>query len=100
MPANRFVYLTEAVEEAREAYAWYAERDPEVAERFLVELQRARESVTARPRGWTPYYHGTRCFQFRKFPYALVYVEQGDQLVGLAVCHLHRRPGYWKDRHD
>ncbi|UUO05006.1 hypothetical protein M4951_16630 [Blastopirellula sp. J2-11] len=46
------------------------------------------------PQSWTPYFHGTRCFPFRKFPYGLIYVELPDNIVGLAICHFRRRPGY------
>jgi hypothetical protein len=30
----------------------------------------------------------------------LVYVERGDRIIGIAVAHLHRRPGYWRTRLD
>lgn len=34
----------------------------------------------------------------RKFPYALVYALGVEQVFVLAVAHLHRSPGYWRDR--
>lgn len=98
MPRLPFEYHPDAVAETYAAYHWYAERSPQAAERFWEELQRARTQVSHRPQGWTPYFHGTRCFQFRNFPYGLVYVELSDKIVALAVCHFSRRPGYWRDR--
>ena len=93
-----FEYHTEAIAESRAAYRWYAEQSVDAAERFWRELVRARESVQLNPKTWTPYYAGTRVFQLRKFPYGLVYLEHEDLIVGVAVCHLHRKPGYWLDR--
>ncbi|UUO06952.1 type II toxin-antitoxin system RelE/ParE family toxin [Blastopirellula sp. J2-11] len=93
-----FEYHPAAMEKSIAAYQWYAQQSVSAAERFWNELVRARTLISQRPQGWTPYYHGTRCFQFRKFPYGLVYLELPDKIVGLAVCHLSRRPGYWKVR--
>jgi hypothetical protein len=31
-------------------------------------------------------------------PYAVIYREDADEIVVLAVMHLHRRPDYWTDR--
>ena len=50
------------------------------------------------PRSWTPYLHGTRYFKLDAFPYALVYIERSDKVIGVAVAHLRRRPGYWRSR--
>ncbi|WP_040352842.1 type II toxin-antitoxin system RelE/ParE family toxin [Blastopirellula marina] len=98
MPRLPFEYHVDAIAEASAAYQWYADRSSQAAERFWAELQRARKLVTERPQSWTPYLHGTRCFPLRKFPYGLGYVELPDKIVGLAVCHFRRRPGYWRDR--
>lgn len=98
MTSLLFEYHPEAIFEAHQAYHWYEERSEDASDRFWKELLRARKLVTERPLGWTPYYHGTRVFQFRRFPYGLVYLQHSDKLIGLAVCHFHRRAGYWKDR--
>lgn len=46
-----------------------------------------------------------RCFEgdlrkcrFDVFPYALVFRIRGDELQVIAVMHMSRRPGYWKER--
>jgi hypothetical protein len=28
----------------------------------------------------------------------LVYIERGEKIIGIAVAHLKRRPGYWRKR--
>ncbi len=40
---------------------------------------------------------GVRRLGLRTFPYHLVYVED-PRLVIVAVAHMSRRPGYWRQR--
>ncbi|MEM9351473.1 MAG: type II toxin-antitoxin system RelE/ParE family toxin [Planctomycetota bacterium] len=94
----KFEYHSEAIIEAHEAYHWYASKSEEVADRFWLRLQSRRIAVTRNPAVWTPYLRGTRCVLLRPFPYGLVFVERADTIVGVAVAHLHRRPGYWRGR--
>jgi toxin ParE1/3/4 len=98
MPTRSFEYHVDALAEAIEAFQWYDKRSPAAAERFWLELRRARTLVTKRPETWGPYLHGTRCFRLNRLPYGLVYVEDGDRIIGVAVAHLKRRAGYWRER--
>jgi len=41
----------------------------------------------------------TRRCRTKRFPYGLIYRCKGDEILIVAVAHLHRRPGYWHDRH-
>jgi hypothetical protein len=90
----RFEFHHEAVLDSLEAAKWYADRSIGAAEKFKTELRRAEDSVTRHPISWAPYLHGTRCFKLARFPFALVYIERDDRVVGIAVAHLKRRPGY------
>jgi hypothetical protein len=98
MPNQVFEYHPEAVIEAHEAYHWYDEHSETAADGFWNEPRSAKQIVTQQPQTWATYLHGTRCFKFDSYPYALVYVERSDRIVGVAVAHLHRRPGYWRQR--
>lgn len=95
---RNFEYHPAAIVEAAEAYEWYGERSSQASENFWSELIRARALVADQPDLWPPYFHGTRVFRFRNFPYGLVYVRQDSLIIGLAVAHLRRRPGYWRQR--
>jgi hypothetical protein len=33
-----------------------------------------------------------------RFPYGVLYREEGEQIQILAVMNLNQKPGYWKDR--
>jgi hypothetical protein len=95
---RRFEFHPEAMIEARAAAEWYAERGMTASFDFKQELYRAENLVTERPESWSPYLHGTRCLPLKRFPYGLVYVDRGDRLIGIAVAHFKRKPGYWRQR--
>lgn len=97
-PGHSFKYYRDAIIEAWEAFDWYNQRSPRAAEQFWNELERSRRLVLQRPEGWNPYLFGTRCIRLRKFPYAIIFATTDTTIVGLAVAHLHRRAGYWRER--
>jgi hypothetical protein len=66
--------------------------------KFKKELRQAERLVKQHPEEWMTYLHGTRCYLFDRFPFALVYIERGEKIIGIAVAHLKRRPGYWRKR--
>ena len=41
---------------------------------------------------------GFRRRLLRRFPYGILYKEEESQIVIVAVMHLQRRPGYWRNR--
>jgi plasmid stabilization system protein ParE len=98
MSNHEFEYHPEAILEAWEAFHWYADRSETAADNFWEELRAARQAVARKPETWSPYLHGTRCFSLQRFPYGLVYLERGDRIIGIAVAHFKRRPGYWRKR--
>src|SRR2546423_501247 len=100
MHSHEFEYLGDAIFESHRAFHWYAERSQRAADRFWEELRNARLQVSDIPSAWNFYLHGTRSYRLSGFPYALVYIERPDRIIGIAVAHLHRRPGYWRHRID
>lgn len=98
MSGRNFEYHPEAIKEAWDAYHWYEERSDSAAENFWQGLRRARLFVTKHPQAGSPYLHGTRYQRLKRFPYGLIYIQRDDLIVGVAVAHLKRRPGYWRER--
>ena len=95
---NKFEFHAAAILEIREAIFWYQARNPDAAHQFRNEVKRAEKMVSTRPHVWPDYLHGTKRYVLHKFPFSLIYMSHEDSLVGLAVAHSRRRPGYWKDR--
>ena len=88
----------EAVEEARSARIWYADRSPSAASAFLQELDDAITRVKGAPGIGVRYLYGTQRYLFRRFPFSMVYRERDGQIQVIAFAHAKRRPGYWKAR--
>jgi plasmid stabilization system protein ParE len=88
----------EALAELVGAMDWYGVRSERAKTAFLDEFERAVLRMREAPLRWPSYREGTRKVRMRRFPFALVYRVGLDEVQVLAVAHLHRRPGYWRNR--
>lgn len=87
-----------ALDEANAATAWYAERDPVVAEAFAAELKAALERIRQAPQRWPADVASTQRVLLRRFPFKVVYSCTHDRVLIVAVAHARRRPAYWTGR--
>jgi plasmid stabilization system protein ParE len=94
-----FDFHPEAEAEFLEAIAFYEESEPALGEEFALEVYAAVRNILSYPKAW-PVLEGEvrRCLTNR-FPYGILYSVEPGRVYILAVMHLHRRPGYWKQRH-
>ncbi len=82
----------------RGAMRWYREHNPDAAEAFLTELERALLRIAEAPQRWPVVDVNRRRFVLRRFPFSILYRLTSSQVEVLAVAHGRRRPGYWRDR--
>jgi plasmid stabilization system protein ParE len=95
----RSTVLHEAADaEALEAYDWYAQRNPAAAEGFRIELRDAIDRIAERPELAPPFDGDVRRSLLRGYPYGVLYEVGPEAVVVLAIMHLRRAPGYWRDR--
>lgn len=81
-----------------EAYAWYEERVPNLGTEFLLAADACFNSISRNPE-MCPVVHRTiRKALLRRFPYAVLYVLEENQIVILALFHAKRNPRHWQDR--
>jgi plasmid stabilization system protein ParE len=71
---------------------------PNLGWEFAAEIQAAIQNITAHPETWTPLSKRARRCLVRRFPYGVVYERRGDLIRIIAVMHLNRQPGYWRNR--
>ena len=95
----------EAGREAYEAAVWYADRELGLAERFARELQESLLLIREWPGSAPPHREVERTPPIRSkrvngFPFRIIYLVQGDEVVVIAYAHERRRPGYWSHRLD
>lgn len=92
-----------AAEDLRAAGDWYESQLPGLGLDLMDEVQRALDAICERPATW-PLWPGVaeevgvRRFLLARFPFAVAYVAEAEEIVVLAIAHVRRRPGYWLER--
>lgn len=82
---------------------WYDSQLPGLGLDLVEEVERALDAIAERPATW-PLWPGlaekvgVRRFLLARFPFAIAYIVEADEVVILALAHLRRRPGYWRGR--
>lgn len=93
-------FLPEAEEELEHAARWYEARGDGLGARLLQAVAGALTRVVANPRGfprWREDRPHHKCIVDR-FPYAIMFRVERDEIVVVAIAHAKRRPGYWSRR--
>jgi plasmid stabilization system protein ParE len=97
---KRVVYHRLAASELIKAAVFYEKQRPWLGDAFLKAVDAARDKIRENPARGRPEVASLRSFKVRRFPYRLFYDEQPERLWIVAVAHLARRPGYWRQRAD
>jgi plasmid stabilization system protein ParE len=81
-----------------EALAWYLDRSPQAADRFEAAVGEAIDAIAAHPTLFPRCDARHRYILLRRYPFSLVYRDDGDAVRVIAIAHSKRRRGYWSDR--
>ncbi len=88
----------EAEAEMRDAAAWYEAQRQDLGKNFLTSVQEATQRVQINPRLSPIVALNVRRRLVRTFPFGVLFRDLDNQIVVMAVMHLHRDPDYWKSR--
>jgi len=91
-------FLQIAKRELDDAVDYYNRERPGLGYEFLWEVFFAIDRIKQFPQGWQTFYEDARRCPVRRFPYGIIYVQEKDLILILAIAHLHRDPDYWIDR--
>ena len=91
-------FVSTANKELDEATQYYDYELPGLGYRFFQEVDAAIERIRVFPEGWIKIGERTRRCMLKAFPYALFYTIENNEILVLAVAHLHRDPKSYKDR--
>ena len=91
-------FLAEADVEFRESVRYYEDKAPGLGLAFIAEVHRVVTVVASQPSIGSPVDDELRKFVLRRFPYNVIYTDEGDEVVITAVAHHKRRPFYWGRR--
>lgn len=92
------IFAKVAQAELAEAKRYYERQQRGLGEAFLREAKVCVKRILEHPVAWKVEIDPVRRFLFNRFPYKMLYVIRGKQIVVLAVAHQHRDPDYWIDR--
>jgi plasmid stabilization system protein ParE len=98
MSAKPVEYHQGATEDVKAAVVWYQNRSSKAASDFVEELQRATDTISKAPKRWPIGNNNARRFLLWRFPFTVIYSEQGSKVFIWAVAHGSRRPEYWTTR--
>lgn len=91
-------FLEIAQHELDDAIEYYNYELSGLGDAFLTEALNALDRIAKFPEAWPPCSERTKRCQTRRFPYGIIYQVKDNEILVVAVAHLHRKPGYWKDR--
>lgn len=88
-----------AAKEMRAAYSWYAARNADAANRFLIAVERAILRIQKDPDSFPIEIQAIRWIRVSRFSYRLVFerIDAAEVMI-IAVAHTSRRPRYWRRR--
>ena len=88
----------EAEAEMIDAAAWYEAQQAGLGKRFLACVQEALNRIQLNPGLYAVIEQDVRPCLTKVFPFGVLFRIRPETIEITAVMHLHRDPGYWKDR--
>ena len=94
----RFYFHPEAEAELDKAVEYYEQRQRGLGLEFVEEVYATITRIIQYPNAWSALSKNSRRCLVSRFPYGVIYQIKSHTLRIIAVAHLNRRPGYWKER--
>ncbi|MGI8820955.1 MAG: type II toxin-antitoxin system RelE/ParE family toxin [Chthoniobacterales bacterium] len=91
-------FASAAHAELQAAAVYYEREQRGLGRRFAIAVEETVTRVCRQPSVYRIVEADIRKCRVRRFPYAVIFREQTDSIQVLAVMHLHRQPGYWRER--
>src|ERR1700683_3299295 len=88
----------EAEAELYESAQYYENEKKNLGVELLEEVDRTLERIIENPRQFPRISRNLRRALVNRFQYGLIFSDDDDRVFVVAVMHLRRRPGYWKNR--
>ncbi len=88
----------EALQEYQDTVQWYNTQAPGLGDAFIGEIEYSIDLNLRFPDAWPIFTSNTRRIFLHRFPYAIIYRRNNNQIQIVAVMNLKRKPGYWQDR--
>lgn len=90
--------FAEAKAEISEAADFYEQQRNGLGRAFIEATHVATTQIQTMPKIGACIYKDARRVLLKRFPYAVIYTIQDNEVIILSVMHHHRHPDYWKSR--
>ncbi len=97
-PEFKIEFLSPAEDEFLNSINYYNKESQGLGYEFALEVQKAIERIVQYPDAWTKLSKRTRKCRVNRFPYSVIYYYDNNLILIVAIMHLAKEPGYWKDR--
>jgi plasmid stabilization system protein ParE len=94
----KYAFHPEAQAELDQAADYYNACQPHLGGDFAREVYATIQNILSHPKAWAPLSKHTRRCLVHRFPYGVIYQLEARTIRIIAVMHLSRKPGYWKNR--
>jgi len=87
-----------ATAELEDSADWYAQRSHAAVRGFAVAVDDALAKIERDPHRFVKIDSRHQSCNRERYPFQVVYRDDGDRIYIIAIAHTSRRPGYWRDR--
>ncbi|MBI3611152.1 MAG: type II toxin-antitoxin system RelE/ParE family toxin [Nitrospirae bacterium] len=94
----KFYFHPEAEAEFDRAVEYYEQCQSGLGLEFAEEVYATIARIIQYPDAWSALSKNSRRCLVSRFPYGVIYQIKSHLLRIIAVTHLNRRPGYWKEK--
>jgi plasmid stabilization system protein ParE len=91
-------FRLEAENDIEDASVWYESQRQGLGQLFLNEIEKSLEVISENPLLYPVIYRNTRRAVIHKFPFAIFYRMEEEEVIVLGVIHGSRSPNQWKVR--
>ena len=91
-------FLEAARAEYDAAADWYEQRQTGLGTEFLDAISDVLDRIAANPSGFRKVYRDVRKAVVARFPYVILFQEEPDEVLIVAVFHTSRNPAVWRGR--
>jgi hypothetical protein len=91
-------FFEEASDEFSEAVKYYNDERPGLGFEFALEIKKSLSRIKKYPDSWPELTTEIRRCIVNRFPFAILFSNIDNIIFVIALMHMKRKPGYWKNR--
>ncbi len=88
----------DAENELNAAIDYYESCEEGLGISLLYEVEMAFTKISENPFTWGVFHKNFHRYLVHRFPFAVIYIIENEQLFIIAIAHTRRKPFYWKSR--